>query len=170
MIRTLRKVLPVIAISAGLMTTAAAQLAGATVTPDDPSQEQEARYEYLQFHAKINNLTTYALKVDTDKTQIDWGKWGKMPTEIPTKSEIETFWSQGRANSPSGTSGYVRYYLAKDDADKSIGFTVNFSTPAMGSNQCSVSDTHEDLIVQSTQCPDGSENSQNASFKVAYVG
>ncbi|ONI79919.1 hypothetical protein ALI144C_24635 [Actinosynnema sp. ALI-1.44] len=158
------------AVATTLLIPASSFASAAQPSSKATSQNQvEPRGEAHQFHATINNRTRDKLiPVTTDKSKTDliWGKWMQEPTAIPEKTEQKAFASQGRQGSPSGTEGWVTYYLEKHPH---VSFKIYFDTPAsiFKTNKCEPQDVHRDLSITTQKCPQKGDE-QHAEFKVLY--
>ncbi len=94
----------------------------------DDQDKPELRYEYLQAHIYLTNDTSFDLM--EDKFELSWGKKMEGPHSIkPGGLDQLGFKSQGRANEPSGTRGWVSWRILGDTM-----LTVRFDCPITNKN------------------------------------
>jgi hypothetical protein len=85
-------------------------------------------------NCKVNGRITTNVLLSPAGSDLPWGKWTTVPTQVPANSSCFTgFYATGASGSATGTEGTV-YYQAADGAK----FRLYFNDPYSGSNQCTI--------------------------------
>lgn len=106
-----------------------------------PTAPPVAMYEYLQVQATVINFTSTPMLITG--SDLSWGKWMQSPVDVEPQGSI-AFGSQGREDSPSGTTGWAAWKIG------TATITVKFDCPLRGSNSQSITCDSASFVVSAT--------------------